>query len=90
MASWHEESLPWLPDLGRRLIILTLLSFTKDRVRELMIISSIFMTAGGRVFAALNRDNLWLSYILPIISGLDINGIVVPASIISTIICPDE
>ena len=38
----------------------------------------------------MRRDNLWLSYILLIISGLGIGGIVVPASIISTIICPDE
>lgn len=55
-----------------------------------MFVSSVVMTAGGGAFAALNRDNLWLSYILSIISGLGIGGIVVPASIISTIICPDE
>jgi MFS family permease len=40
--------------------------------------------------SALNRNNVWLSPILLIISGLGIGGIVVPASIISTIICPDE
>lgn len=40
--------------------------------------------------AALNLDNLWLSYIVITIAGLGIGGIVVPASIISTIICPDE
>jgi len=40
--------------------------------------------------SALTRDNVWLSPILLVISGLGIGGIVVPASIISTIICPDE
>ena len=40
--------------------------------------------------AALNRGNGWLSVILLIISGLGIGGIIVPASIITTIICPDE
>lgn len=78
------------PILAGACIVLALLSYTKGRIRELMFVSSIVMTAGGGAFAALNRDNLWLSYILLIISGLGIGGIVVPASIISTIICPDE
>lgn len=78
------------PILAGACIGLALLSFTKGRIREIMLVSSIVMTAGGGAFAALNRDNLWLSYLLLIISGLGIGGIVVPASIISTIICPDE
>ncbi|KAI9695546.1 MAG: hypothetical protein M1820_008559 [Bogoriella megaspora] len=40
--------------------------------------------------AALKIDNLWLSYLVITIAGLGIGGIVVPASIVSTIICPDE
>jgi MFS family permease len=40
--------------------------------------------------AALRLDNLWVVYIVLTISGLGIGGIVVPASIITTIICPDE
>jgi hypothetical protein len=40
--------------------------------------------------ASLNLNNLWASYVLLIISGLGIGGIVVPASIITAIICPDE
>jgi Fungal trichothecene efflux pump (TRI12) len=41
--------------------------------------------------SALTRENgSWLSVVLLIISGLGIGGIVVPASIISTIICPDD
>lgn len=71
-------------------VVLALLSLTKGRIRTLMIGSSIFMTAGAGAMAALNRDNLWLSYVVITIAGLGIGGIVVPASIISTIICPDE
>jgi hypothetical protein len=40
--------------------------------------------------AAMKRDNIWLSYLLLIISGLGVGGIVVPASIITAIICPDH
>lgn len=48
------------------------------------------LAIGGAAMAALNRDNVWLSPLLLVISGLGIGGIVVPASIVSTIICPDE
>lgn len=71
-------------------IVLALLSLTKGRIRTLMIVSSVFMTAGAGAMSALKLDNLWLSYIVITIAGLGIGGIVVPASIISTIICPDE
>jgi hypothetical protein len=40
--------------------------------------------------AALRLDNLWVVYVVLTIAGLGIGGIVVPASIITTIICPDE
>jgi Na+/melibiose symporter-like transporter len=78
------------PILAGACIVLALLSYTKGPIRELIFLSCIIMTAGGGGFAALSRDNIWLSYVLLIISGLGIGGIVVPASIISIIICPDE
>lgn len=40
--------------------------------------------------AALRLDNIWVVYLVLTIAGLGIGGIVVPASIITTIICPDE
>jgi hypothetical protein len=40
--------------------------------------------------ASLNRNNVDVSVGLLIVSGLGIGGIVVPASIMTTIICPDE
>jgi len=78
------------PILAGACIILVLLSLTKGKIRLLMFISCCFMTAGSGGLAALNLDNLWASYLLLVISGLGIGGIVVPASIITAIICPDE
>lgn len=71
-------------------IVLALLSLTKGHIRELMLVSCLFMTAGGGAMAALRLDNIWLVYITLTIAGLGIGGIVVPASIITTIICPDD
>jgi len=78
------------PILAGACIILVLLSWTKGHIRELMLVSCIFMTAGCGAMAALRLDNLWAVYLILTISGLGIGGIVVPASIITTIICPDE
>lgn len=78
------------PIMAGACIILVLISVTKGRIRELMFVSCVFMTAGGGAMAALTRDNVWLSYLLLVISGLGIGGIVVPASIITQLICPDD
>ncbi|EMR88755.1 putative mfs drug efflux protein [Botrytis cinerea BcDW1] len=71
-------------------IVLWLLSVLKGRNKELMIVSSVFMTAGCGALACANRHNLSTLWALFIIAGLGIGGIVVPASIITTIICPDD
>jgi len=78
------------PILAGACIVLVLLSYTKGKIRELMLVSCIFMTAGTGAMAALNRGNGNLSILFLIISGLGVGGIVVPASIITAIICPDE
>jgi MFS family permease len=78
------------PILAGACIVLTLLSFTRGRIRELMVVSCIFMTAGGGAMAALGPNNERLANLFLVISGLGIGGIVVPASIISAIVCPDE
>ncbi|KAL9083062.1 MAG: hypothetical protein Q9159_005991, partial [Coniocarpon cinnabarinum] len=71
-------------------IILALLSFTKGRIRELLLFSCVLMTAGTGGMAALRTDNLWLVYVVITIAGFGIGGIVVPAAIISNIVCPDD
>lgn len=71
-------------------IVLALLTYTRGHIRLLMLGSCIFMTAGGGAMAALRTNNIWLVYVVLTIAGLGIGGIVVPASIITNIICPDE
>ncbi|EAS30387.3 MFS drug efflux pump [Coccidioides immitis RS] len=71
-------------------IVLYLLSVLKGSNRELLVISSVFMTAGCGAMASANVDNMSTLWIILIIAGLGIGGIVVPASIITTIICPDD
>jgi hypothetical protein len=71
-------------------IVLWLLSVFRGNNRALMIGASVMMTAGTGAMAAANRDNLPAVYGILVVSGLGIGGIVVPASIITTIICPDD
>ncbi|KAI1617581.1 fungal trichothecene efflux pump [Exophiala viscosa] len=71
-------------------IVLWLLSVFRGHNRELMIFSSILMTAGCGALASATRFNLHTLWGLLILAGLGIGGIVVPASIITTIICPDD
>lgn len=71
-------------------IVLALLSVLRGHNRELLIGSSIIMTAGCGSLAVGRVDNLGTLWGLLIVAGLGIGGIVVPASIITTIICPDD
>lgn len=71
-------------------VVLWLLSVFRGHNRELMIISSVLMTAGCGALAVATRFNLSTLWGLLILGGLGIGGIVVPASIMTTIICPDD
>ncbi|KAK0890200.1 hypothetical protein LTR57_025187 [Friedmanniomyces endolithicus] len=71
-------------------IVLWLLSTFRGHNRELLIVSSIPMTAGCGALAIGRVDNLYQMWGLLIVAGLGIGDIVVPASIITTIICPDD
>ena len=71
-------------------ITLVLLSVFRGKNRELMIFSAIIMTAGNASLACATRYNLNTLWGLLILSGLGVGGLVVPASIITTIICPDD
>jgi hypothetical protein len=71
-------------------IVLWLLSTFRGGNRLLMIVSSCMMTAGCGALAAARLDNLNAVYGILVVAGLGIGGIVVPASIITTIICPDD
>lgn len=71
-------------------VVLWLLSVFRGRNKELMIVSCILMTAGTASLACATPDNMNTLWGLLILGGLGIGGIVVPASIITTIICPDD
>ncbi|KAF3400211.1 hypothetical protein F1880_008032 [Penicillium rolfsii] len=71
-------------------IVLVLLSVFRGHNKELLIISSILMTAGCGALAIGRVDNMHQLWGILILAGLGIGGIVVPASIITTIICPDD
>jgi len=63
-------------------VVLALLSVFRGHNRELLIVSSILMTAGCGSLAIARRDNLYQLWGLLVLAGLGIGGIVVPASII--------
>jgi len=71
-------------------IVLWLLSVFRGGNKWLMIGSSVVMTAGCGALAAARTDNMHAVYGILFVAGLGIGGIVVPASIITTIICPDD
>ncbi|KAF7166210.1 hypothetical protein CNMCM5623_010050 [Aspergillus felis] len=71
-------------------IVLWLLSVLRGHNKELLIVSSVLMTAGCGAMAIARQDNLGQLWGILVLAGLGIGGIVVPASIITTIICPDD
>lgn len=71
-------------------IVLWLLSVYRGGNRLFLFISSCLMTAGCGALASARLDNLNAVYGILVVAGLGIGGIVVPASIITTIICPSD
>jgi hypothetical protein len=76
--------------LAGAFIVLWLLSVFRGHNKLLMICSSVMMTAGCGAIAVGTADNLYRLWGILIVASLGIGGIVVPASIITTIICPDD
>lgn len=71
-------------------VCLVLLSVWRGGNRTLMVVSSACMTAGCGAMAIGRVDNMYQLWGLLILAGLGIGGIVVPASIITMIVCPDD
>lgn len=65
-------------------VVLWLLSVFRGHNRELMIVSSVLMTAGCGALAVGKVDNLHTLWGILVLAGLGIGGIVVPASIITS------
>lgn len=68
-------------------IVLWMLSVLRGHNKELLVVSSILMTAGCGALAIGRVDNLYQLWGLLVLAGLGIGGIVVPASIISECHC---
>ena len=66
------------------------LSVFRGANRELLVISSVFMTAGVGGLAAVTPTTPSLGIGMSFLGGLGVGGIIVPAAVILTIICPDE
>jgi len=71
-------------------VVLIALSVWGGRIRLLMVISTITMTIGVSLICLSTPFNEKEMYPILIVAGLGIGGILVPASIISTIVCPDD
>ena len=71
-------------------VVLCLLSVFRGANRLLMVISCVLMTAGCGAMAVGRVDNMYQLWGILVLAGLGIGGIVVPASIITMIICPDD
>lgn len=71
-------------------VVLYLLSVLRGANRSLMVVSSVMMTAGCGAMAVARLDNMYQLWGLLVLAGLGIGGIVVPASIITMIVCPDD
>jgi hypothetical protein len=56
----------------------------------LMVASTIMMTVGTGCMSLARLDNIGPVIVILIVAGLGIGGILVPASIITTIVCPDD
>ncbi|KAF1812690.1 MFS multidrug transporter-like protein [Eremomyces bilateralis CBS 781.70] len=71
-------------------VVLVLISVLRGQIRALMVASSVLMTAGCGAMAIGETDNMHQLWGILVLAGLGIGGILVPASIITTIICPDD
>lgn len=76
--------------LAGAFICLWLMTALKGQLRLLMLVSSVLMTAGCGAMSIATPYNMSKLWGILIVAGLGIGGIVVPASIAATIVCPDD
>ena len=71
-------------------VALWALSYFRGNNKTILIIASVMMTAGCGALSIARRDNLYQVWGILIVASLGIGGIVVPASVMTTISCPDD
>ena len=76
--------------IGGAVIALVLIGVTKGRIRLIMVFFSGLMTAGTGAMAIVEVYNLNTVYGVLTIASLGVGGVIVPCSVITTIICPDD
>ncbi|KAK1758484.1 fungal trichothecene efflux pump [Echria macrotheca] len=72
------------------IVSLVLLSVLRGNIKWILFGASILMTAGCGGMAAARVDNINTVYGLLFLAGLGVGGIVVPASMVTTYICPQD
>lgn len=76
--------------LSGAVIVSAMVSIFKGQIRPLIIASAVLMTGGITALAAVTPDSKVLANIMVLIGSLGVGGIVVPASIITALVSPDE
>lgn len=76
--------------LSGAVIISALVSVFKGQIRPLIIISATMMTVGITALAGVTPDSRIYANLMVVIGTLGVGGIVVPASIITALVSPDE
>ncbi|ERS99531.1 hypothetical protein HMPREF1624_04733 [Sporothrix schenckii ATCC 58251] len=72
------------------IISLAILTRWRGGNRWLLFGASVVMTAGCGSLAAATLDNLAAVYVILVLAGLGVGGIVVPASLVAMVICPED
>ncbi|CAK7267578.1 hypothetical protein SEPCBS57363_002662 [Sporothrix epigloea] len=72
------------------IVSLAILTKCRGGNRWLLFGASIVMTAGCGSLAAATPNNLAAVYVVLVIVGLGVGGIVVPASLVAMVVCPED
>lgn len=72
------------------IISLAILTRWRGGNRWLLFGASAVMTAGCGALAAATLENLAAVYVILVIAGLGVGGILVPASLVAMVICPED
>lgn len=76
--------------IGGAVISLVLIGVTKGRIRAVLILFTAMMTAGCGGMSIVEVYNLNAVYAVLVIGCIGTGGVIVPCSVITTIICPDD
>lgn len=69
--------------IGGSFIALLLISWTKGRVKAIMIIFTVVMTAFTAACSVATPDNIAMMYVIVSFASLGVGGVIIPSSIVS-------